>query len=140
MERIQERNSRSEEGDSNPSNNLVSNDVIKLSQNKESKESLVSHDLMLAKREVQQEELNSRSVKNKQIGSKKDKLLGDSCQYINNLVNVDSMNSNDLDLDDVIPRTKRANPHSRILLVEQGRKSHTKKYDSRHNSSSGNIE
>jgi hypothetical protein len=53
MERIQERNSRSEEGDSNPSNNLVSNDVIKLSQNKESKESLVSHDLMLAKREVQ---------------------------------------------------------------------------------------
>jgi hypothetical protein len=50
MELIQERNSRSEEGDSNPSNNLVSNDMIKLSQNKES---LVSHDLLLAKREVQ---------------------------------------------------------------------------------------
>ena len=50
MELIQERNSRSEECDSNPSNNLVSNDMIKLSQNKES---LVSHDLLLAKREVQ---------------------------------------------------------------------------------------
>jgi len=62
MELIQERNSRSEEGDSNPSNNLLSNDMIRMSQNKES---LVSHDLLLAKREVQQEELNKRSVNNR---------------------------------------------------------------------------
>ena len=45
--------------------------------------------------------------------------MGDSCNFINNLGIVDSMNSNDLDLDDMImpiPRTKKVNPHSRVLF------------------------
>lgn len=71
MELIQERNSRSEE---EGPNFLSSNDPMGSSANKES---LVSKDLLNSKKDSKMD--FSRSVKYKKIGSKKDRLIGDSC-------------------------------------------------------------
>jgi hypothetical protein len=115
MDLIQERNSRSEEGiDSDPSKNLVSNEMVRM-----------SNDLVNAKNNLLDE---NKSVQQQNLVQAP--RIMDSCSYINNLGIVDSMNSNDLQISNQRFINHSPKREGKILYEKENKKYNTKKEES----------